>query len=469
VSNDALPQDVLTPAEVAADYMAASDAHRSERGRRLKLSVVSALLTKPLALIVPIITVRLFLQYLGEERYGLYQAIGAVALWFGLTNAGLGMGLINRLADCYVSNDRELAQRYVSSIVIALGAIMLGVTLLLGLITPFVDWNGFFNVRDPLALRETALAVFVAGAVTLVGIWLSVTNCIYTAYQEMHRGNLWDATARIVMLGACVAIVYTSWGLVGVILAASGAALVVRAVNMGWLFAVEKPWLRPRLRSFDFTLLKRVAAEGICFFVLQMAVMALFQTDKVIISARLDPAEVTPYSTYGQVFISGYGLFMLMLSPLWPAHAEALRRGDIAWVKRMLRWSLLAGCGTILLVGALLLVAGKPLVRMWVGRDIGYSSSLIVALTLLFALRAWVDCRSVILNSARVLVPQMVFFAAHAISNIILALILAKRWGAEGVAWATVITSLFTSAWGYPWMIRKYVWKQPDRFLVPPS
>jgi O-antigen/teichoic acid export membrane protein len=466
MSDDAIApevRDVIPPTSVAALPVD----HGKERERRLRLSIVSALFTRPLALITPIITVRLFLRYLGEERYGLYQAIAAMAVWFGLTNAGLGLGLVNRLADCYVSNDRLLARRYVSSIVFALGAISLVCIALLAIITPFVDWNGFFNVTDPRAMRETPWAVFIAGAVTLLGIWLTLPLSIYTAYQELHHNNLWDAASRIAALAACFAVVYTGWGLVGVIFAATGVATLVRAVNMAWMFAVEKPWLRPSLASFDMRLLQRLMYEGICFFVLQMAVMALFQTDKVIISATLDPAEVTPYSTLGQVFISGYGVIMLFLGSLWPAYAEALRRGEMGWVRRMVRWSLLGSCTGILLLGGVpLLLFGRPLIRLWIGEDLSYSNNLVIALTLLFALRAWVDCRSAVLNSAGVLIPQMFFFGAHAILNLAIAIPMGKRYGAEGVAWTTVITAIITTGWGYPWMMRRYIWNQPDRFVT---
>ena len=101
---------------------AAPDVHaerRAARGRRLRLSIITSLLVKPLALVITAVTVPLFLRYLGEERYGLYESIGALAAWIALTDAGLGLGLINRLTECHVSGDDHLARRYVSSFSVA--------------------------------------------------------------------------------------------------------------------------------------------------------------------------------------------------------------------------------------------------------------------------------------------------------------------------------------------------------------
>ena len=457
----------MTVAAQAAE--ATADQHRRERGRRLRMSIVSALLTKPLAVVVPFVTLPLFLNYLGEERYGVYATVGAVAMWLGLTNAGLGLGLINRLADCYVSGDQQLARRYVSSLIVVSLAIMLAATVVLAAVTPFVNWHVLFPAEGARAVRETPWAVFAAGAVTFFGIFVALPASIYAAYQELHRNNWWDAAARVASLAACVAVVYTPWGLVGVILAASGVPALVRFVNLLYQLTVEKPWLRPSPRLFEFALVKRVMGEGICFFVLQMAVIALFQTDKIIISAMINPAEVTAYDAVGRLFLAGYGLFMMFLMPLWSAHGESLRRGDLAWVRKSLRNSLLLGCGLLLVLGVVLTLFGRPIVRFWTRQDIEFSRSLVVALTGLFVLRVWVDCRSTILNSAGILGPQMVFFGAHAAANLVLAVVLARWYGVEGVAWATVITSLLTSAWGYPWMMRRYVWRNPGRFLTPPA
>lgn len=459
--------DLVEPERTTAAHAAGVDAegHRRERGRRLRLSIVTALLTKPLAVIVPFITLPLFLHYLGEERYGLYATIGAFAMWLGLTNAGLGLGLINRLTDCYVSGDRELARRYVSSLAIVSLAIMVVATMALAVVTPFVNWHVLFPAESERAIRETPWAVFVAGAVTFFGILVGLPGAIYASYQELHRNNWWDAAARLAALAACVAVIYTPWGIVGVILAAAGVPAFVRFVNLVWQFTVEKPWLRPSPRLFEFALLKRVMAEGICFFVLQMSVVALFQTDKIIISAMISPAEVTPYEAVGRLFIAGYGVFILFLTPLWSASAESLRRGDLPWVRKSLRNSLLLGCGLLLVLGLLLTLFGQQIVRFWTRQDIEFSRSLVLALTAMFVLRAWVDSRSIILNGAGILWPQMLFFVIHAAANLVLAIALAPRYGVEGVAWATAITSLLTSAWGYPWMMRRYVWRDAGHFV----
>src|SRR5262245_28633316 len=102
---------------------------------------------------------------------------------------------------------------------------------------------------------------------------------------------------------------------------------------------------------------------------------------------------------------------MALLTPLWPASGEALRRSDIRWIRRSLRLSLPVGCGTPLLVGLALLFWQGPILRVYArSEQVHVSNSIIVALSLTFALRAWVDCRSISLNSAGILLPQVIFY-----------------------------------------------------------
>jgi O-antigen/teichoic acid export membrane protein len=435
-----------------------SDSHRALRIQRIKLAVFTSVLIRPLSVVTSFITVPLFLNYLGFERYGLYKSIGALALWFGLTDAGLTQGLQNRLQDCHVQGDQKLAQRYTSSLIIALAGLV-GLTLLVfaGVVW-LIDWPKVFSVTDARAAAEIPWAVAVAGGFTLLGSVSSISICIYTAYQEQHKANLWDGAFRVGVLLACIGVVYTSTGLVGVLIAASGVATLLRLCNALYLFGVEKPWLRPRWSLFDWRLVRSTLSDSIFMLVLQMGVVAIFQSDRLIIAVTLGPEQVTPYSIAGDPFLIGYGLFMIMLAPLWPAYGDAIRRGDLAWVYRCVRITIGVGCAGIILFGAVLLGTGHWLFPLWT-RDpnVHIRAGLIMAMTATFSLRAWVDSRTIALNSISLFRPQVIFWVAHAILNVGMAFALVRPFGVLGVAWATPVSALLTSVWGYPWLMRRYL------------
>src|SRR5688500_4547367 len=76
--------DYATPSTPETD----ANAHRAERTRRIRLSLLTSLLFRPLAFITPMIAIPLFLRYLGNARYGLYESVAALAAWLGMSNLG---------------------------------------------------------------------------------------------------------------------------------------------------------------------------------------------------------------------------------------------------------------------------------------------------------------------------------------------------------------------------------------------
>jgi O-antigen/teichoic acid export membrane protein len=431
---------------------------RATRVQRIKLSVFSALVTKPLAVIIPFVTVPLFLNYLGTTRYGLYGSIGALAAWLALTNIGLGLGLVNKLTDTHVSGDRELARRYVSTIMVAVIAITILGIAILSIVTPLLNWGRIFPTDDPVALREAPWAFWACGVAVFVGFIGSLPTNVYFGYQESHRNNIWDGAAKLATLIASLLVVKTNFGLVGVCVAVALVPGVVRLINTLDMFAREKRWLLPHPRLFDRTLLRVLLVESVSLFILHTAAVGIFQVDKVVIGSVLGPEHVTGFDVVGRLFLIVFGVFTMLLAPLWPAYGEAFRRDDYRWIKKTVRLSSFLGCGATIGFGVVMFFFGDVILRLWTrGQHIEISKVLIAGITAAFAARAWVECRTIVLIGAGYLVPQMYFLAANAILNIALAIMFAKQWGVDGVAWAVPVSTLLTSAWGYPLMISRCI------------
>ena len=445
--------------EAAAEAIDLRLSHRAERQRRLVLSIGSALLTRPLSLLIPLITLPLFLRYLGNEGYGLYEALGAMAMWLGQSTFGIGMGLMNKLTACHVSGDRAEARSYVSTVFFAEVFIACIGILIICAAVPWIPWKSIFPVSNSALAGQIQWAALAIGITMLVGAMVDTPSAIYCAYQELYTNNIWDAAIRILILVSSFAVVHTRWGIVGVVLVINGVPILLRIINMIWLLGWHKPWLRPAISLFRWSFLSSTLSQGIVFFCLNASLLAIYQSDKLVIGLVLSASQVTAYALLGRLFLVAYGVLMMVLAPLWPAYGEAVRRSDLAWVRRHVSLTLFLGFALILGFGALMLLRGNWIVRVWThGQPVVISKSLVLAFTAMFLARAWVDCRSAVLNSAEVLKPQVWVFLFHAVLNLALAIPMAKIFGVEGVAWCAPATALLTSFWAYPWMLRKYVY-----------
>ena len=63
------------------------------------------------------------------------------------------------------------------------------------------------------------------------------------------------------------------------------------------------------------------------------------ETRRVEVEAHLENG-LPGFAIVGRLFLQAYGLFCIVLFPLWPAYGEAFRRGDLRWVTGKLRGTL---------------------------------------------------------------------------------------------------------------------------------
>jgi O-antigen/teichoic acid export membrane protein len=460
--NDRTTVDPMAPAHVVKspdpimDQSANVLDHAQQRNKRLRSSVIAGLLLKPLALLTPLLIMPLQVRYLGKEGFGLFQAIVGLAVLLAMSNVGMQQGLVNRLIDCHVSGDRVMARRYISSLAITLGA-LLGVLFILWTeASILLPWGHIFKVTNGQFAQATPWVAWITGSMFLVGMVLFIPSAVYTAYQEQATAYVWDGVAKLAIVVATIAVVCIPFKLMGVRLVAVALAMTAVPVTISALNTLvlykNRPWFRPRWADFDLSIVRSVLRDGFYMFILQGAVIIMFQGDDALIGALVSPEAVTPYALVSQVFLMAYGVLWVFLGPLLPAHGEAYRRGDVAWIQRHLRLSLIAGFVLICGCGAVLLVFGK-LIFGWVHVEV--PRSLIVAMVAVFLLKMWLECRAAILNPINVLKPQMQFFLAHIVLNFVFAVLLVKPFKAVGVAWAMPISGLLTTAWGYPMLLRR--------------
>lgn len=85
-----------------------TDAGRSdERHRRIALTSATGIGSRVIASVTMLVSLPLTVRYLGEERYGLWMTIGSLVSILGVTDLGLGYGVINRVAEADGRDDRD--------------------------------------------------------------------------------------------------------------------------------------------------------------------------------------------------------------------------------------------------------------------------------------------------------------------------------------------------------------------------
>ena len=75
--------------------------------------------------------------------------------------------------------------------------------------------------------------------------------------------------------------------------------------------------------------MKSITSLGFQFFIIQIAVIVIFTTDKILITQLFGPEYVASYDVVFKLFSIITIAHGILMAPLWSAYSDAYHRNDI--------------------------------------------------------------------------------------------------------------------------------------------
>jgi O-antigen/teichoic acid export membrane protein len=422
---------------------------RSER--RLALNGVAAVGAKLVSLGSALLTVPLALHYLGLERYGLWMTVVSLVGMLSFADFGIGNGVLSAVAACDGRGDRAGIARFAASGTWTLAAVAAALLAAFAVAYAAVPWAELFNVRSAQARAEAGPAVAALVVCTLLAGPAAIAQRVQTGMQRGWLASLSQAAGSLLALACVYAAIRAGAALPWLVLSLAGPPVLAAVVNALLFFGGRGRDLAPALRRVDAVTAREVASTGLLFLGLQLVAALAYASDNLVIARVLGAAAVPDYAVPERMFSVVGLLWQLLLSPLWPAYAAALARGDAAWVRSTLARTILASMAFAAAFSAVLFAFGDRLLALWVGHAVHVDPGVLLALGTWKVLEAGGAALAVYLNGARVLRVQLAFSVVMALAALPLKFLLVERLGAAGAAWATVLAyGTFVAA---PWMV----------------
>jgi O-antigen/teichoic acid export membrane protein len=236
-----------------------------ERYRRVALTAVASAGARLVTILTMLIAVRLTLDYLGPERYGLWMTISSIVAMLGFADLGMGLGLMNAISEAHGQDDRRAAERFVSSGFFMLIAVALLILAGFAAVYPFIPWERVFNVQSPRAIQEAGPAIAVFIVCFLANLPLGVVRQVQLGYQEGFATSLWESAGRVLGLAGLLLVIYLQAGLGWLVLAMAGAPALAWLLNSFVEYGCRRPWLRPRLQNYHSASARKVLHTGLFF------------------------------------------------------------------------------------------------------------------------------------------------------------------------------------------------------------
>lgn len=415
----------------------------SVRSAKAYKNIIGLFAVKGVNIAIGFVLVPLTLNYLDPSRYGIWIALSAIFNWFSLFDIGLGNGLRNRLAEALSQNDFLKARIYISTTYAALAGVFLGIFILFWGANFFIDWSSTLNAPRSYANELNLLA----GIIFFFFCVRFVTQLILTvalAKQEPAFSQSLDLGGRIVSLvGIYLLTIYTQGSLLYLGISLSALPVITNIVTSIIVFNTRYKDLRPSISLVKFKELKHILSLGVKFFVIQIAVVVLYQTDIIIISRLLGPAEVTPYSIAFQYFSIATLVYVTILTPYWSAFTEAYIKGDVEWIKKVIGNLKLIWMGLVVLVTAFYLSADF-LIHLWVGDKVRVDKPFYLVMAVYVLINAYNAIYSQFMNGVGKVMVQFYVAATLAILQIPFAIFACKYFGVKGIMFPAIFFGLLT-------------------------
>jgi O-antigen/teichoic acid export membrane protein len=416
-----------------------SDEGRSdERYRRAALTTVTAIIARGISVLTGLVSVPLTLNYLGIERYGLWMTVSSVVIMLTFADFGLGNGLVNAVSQSDGKDDVIAAKKAVSSVFFILLGSAFFLSAAFAFVYRFVPWSRMFNVTSVLAIREsgpTAAVFFVCFAMNLP---LGIAQRVQIGYQEGYINNCWQIVGNILGLAVLIASIACKAGLPWLVFALTGVPAFVMSINFIVQFAYLRPWLRPVWDYFDRKIGINMLRTGLIFMLITLANVLGTSTDNIIIAQHLGASSVATYAVVQRLF-SLTLLVQFIIAPLWPAFSEAMSHGDFAWVNRTFLRAQNIALGITTIMALLLILFGRPIIRIWAGEQVIPSFSLLIGYALYRVVGNLNESLIALMNTNRFIRQQLLLITISGTAAFVLKLAFVPHWQAAGVAWASVI------------------------------
>jgi O-antigen/teichoic acid export membrane protein len=421
-----------------------TEAVSRERTHNYLRQIKGAVAYRSVAMAASFFAIPLMIGYLGQEQFGVWSSLLTIMSWVVFFDLGIGNGLRNKVAESLANNERDETARYIASGYTIIGLIALALWALVTAISFIIPWQAVFNTR---AIPEASLRTTVQIAVffVLLNFWIGLISALLGAVQKTSVVALGQMISNLAILGFVYVLTYIADASISQLAIVYGLSLVTANILLSLWFYRRHPEMRPH-PHLDKRYARPLLHVGAQFFTIQLAVLVIFTTDKMLITQLFGPQYVTPYEVVFKLFSVITLAHGLVSAPLWSAYTDAYHCGDFRWMKGMLRKQLMVFGGVVLAV-VLLCLSARPIIAVWVGRELVVSLPFIIVMGIFVLISLWNNIFAMLVNGIGRIRLQLYTAVVGMLVNIPLSIFFATYLGLglSGIVLGTICSLLLAA------------------------
>lgn len=430
---------------------------------RLKLAFYGSavnVLSTLLNFAVFFISVPLTVEYLGEERFGIWMTVASIAGMLSFLDFGVGNGMVSQVARFRVEEQGKNLRNTVTRgliILSGIGALVAAVLSGLNELFPLVD---FVKLETDAAKRDTELLCSLFIILFAISIPLNGILKILSGMQLSWVSNLVRALSSLISIFAVIYLAGIEAEPGYLLFATYGVQVLAPLVVIPY-FVMKK--LFGPLSACRWSEAREQYAQlfqiGGLFLALQIGIMCGWGADALIVSTLSGVAAVAQFAVAQRLFQLVRIPLTIINTPLWAAYADAYAHGDIKFIRRTLAASLLLTTALGTAISAVVLYSSEWILDVWLGDKIEVSRGLLIGFAVWKVVESIGNSLSMALNGLHIVKEQVISVVMLCLLVLPMKFYFTPEYGPQAVVWSTVIAFLLSTILFYLIIFRRQIFQ----------
>jgi len=416
-----------------------------ERSLKVKRNIIYSFLIKGFSVLLGFILFPLTIHYVDPLQYGVWLTISSLVAWMNTFDIGLSNGLRNRMAHSLALDERENIVKYVSTTYALLFFISLAIFVIFFIAGSFFNWNQLLNIQNSITYSLWPIVIIALGSFCVQFCLQPINSILIATHQPFKASLILLFSQLLTFIIIFLLTIFTKGNLFTLVIVVTGAPVLVFLLANIYLFSTDLRSFAPKFKFIDLRSARSLLNIGGVFFFIQIGALILYETDNIVITRTLGPAEVTTFNTAFKYFSIITIAFAIIVTPYWSAFTDAYAKKDFDWIRQSINkmrkfWLYLS------VLTVVLYFCADIFYSFWVGKVITVPRSLSLAIAVYVIVQTWQVIHAYMLNGVGKLRVQLILLIATSIINIPLSVFLIRQIGLYGTVVANIIVMVIMDA-----------------------
>lgn len=431
-------------------------------GRMLTRNTLAAWCLHGVAVASALILTPVILDSLGTSVYGAWVLLSQLTGYAGLLDLGLQPALMKYAAAALAKQDDESLGRLLGTALCVQLGISAFVLVVVFATSPFLE--SWFRLGAANA-DEARQAYLLFGVGAALGFPASVFSALVKARQRLDLISWVGVASQLIRFVGVLVALGAGAGLVGLagvtLLSNAGGYLASLALALR-----DGRLPRARLRNASSAFARKLFAFGIASQLGTMGWYLAHASDAVVIGALLSAEDVAYYGVAVSILALLSGLVSAFSASLLPLASDLEARMEHDEIQRVYLFGTRVTLLIALPVIAVVMLWGPEFIRLWVGSTMSFHASPVLRL---------LACAHIAIAVNSVGLPMAIGLGMHravglialseGLVNLLLSVILASRFGIEGVAFGTLVPAVLVHLVLWPFLLRRHFGLRFGRYV----